>query len=296
MQTETAVPWLAEYPHPNVAIVRIEVNARSEFEQRFLLTSDRHWDNPHSDHDMQRRHLDEAKRIGAGVIDCGDFFCAMQGKYDKRSDKSTIRPEHQCSDYLDSLVRTAADFFEPYAENMIVVGRGNHETSIQGRHETDLTQRLCASLYDRTGHKVQAGGYTGWVRFQFTRSDCMMSRQLWYAHGWGGGGPVTINTIQAANRMPMMVEGADVIFTGHVHEAWVAEKVRTTLTHKGEPTHKTLYIVQGATYKDEYGSGYGGWHVHTGKPPKPKGAWWMTVRWNRSGNIEGPVLSFERAN
>ena len=54
------------------------------WEQWFLLTSDRHHDNPHSDHELQKEHLDEALKRRAGIIDCGDFFCAMQGRWDPR--------------------------------------------------------------------------------------------------------------------------------------------------------------------------------------------------------------------
>jgi len=31
------------------------------------------------------------------------------------------------------------------------------------------------------------------------------------------------------------------------------------------------------TYKDEYGKGEGGWHIETGKPPKPLGAYWLRM-------------------
>ena len=61
----------------------------------------------------------------------------MQGKYDPRSSKDDLRPEHQGSNYLDSLVNTAADFFEPYAKNLIMIARGNHEAAILKRQETD---------------------------------------------------------------------------------------------------------------------------------------------------------------
>jgi hypothetical protein len=31
------------------------------------------------------------------------------------------------------------------------------------------------------------------------------------------------------------------------------------------------------TYKDEYGSGLGGWHIERGAPPKPLGGYWMRL-------------------
>ena len=171
---------------------------------------------------MEERHLNEAVSLGAGIIDNGDLFCAMQGKYDKRSDKSKVRPEHRVANYLDALVETAADRYEPYGPWWIQFGKGNHESSILNRAETDLTPLLVKELKRRGCTQAIEAGYSGWVVFQFVRQTEVRSLALWRNHGYGGGGPVTMNTIQAANRMPMMISGADIIFTGHVHESWVA--------------------------------------------------------------------------
>lgn len=165
-----------------------------------LLRTDAHHDNPHARWDLETKHLDQAVERNAGIIDAGDVFCCMQGKYDKRADKSCLRPEHQCSSYFDALVRTAADFYEPYADRWVTIGHGNHESEMRKKHETDLIERLCATLTDRTGHPVQAGGYTVWVRYQLNYGTATTTVNLWYAHGWGGGGPVTLGTIQAAIR------------------------------------------------------------------------------------------------
>lgn len=255
--------WTKHYPARNVAVVTHRLKSVDDV-HHVLMRTDAHHDNPHCDWDLERKHLEEAVRRDASIVDAGDIFCAMQGKYDKRSDKSCIRPEHQAGDYLDALVRTAADFYEPYADRWVVFGRGNHEQSIRKRHETDLIERLAATITDRTGHMVQAGGYTGWVRFSLVYGNQKCSVKLWYAHGWGGGGPVTMGTIQAANRMVVQVDGADIQFSGHVHEAVSAEKVRVWLD--GDTVRqRTTYVVIGSTYKDEYGDGYDGWHVETGK-------------------------------
>ena len=69
-----------------------------------LLTSDRHHDNPHCNQELEKKHLDEAKERNAVIIDYGDLFCAMQGKFDRRASKDHIRPAHQHGNYLDRLV------------------------------------------------------------------------------------------------------------------------------------------------------------------------------------------------
>lgn len=100
-------------------------HADNEF--RALLTSDCHWDNPHCEQDRMKKLFDQALELDAPILDIGDFFCAMQGKYDKRASKSDLRPEHQCSDYLDALVRTAAEWLQPYSKILTLRGEGNHE-------------------------------------------------------------------------------------------------------------------------------------------------------------------------
>lgn len=264
----------------NVAIVDIPFERRAYWQQWFLLSSDRHHDNPKSLHWLESKHLDEARERRAGIIDVGDLFCAMQGKFDKRASKSDIRPEHQRGDYLDALVRTAADFYEPYADLFDVIGRGNHESSILKNHETDLVERLVATLGDRTGARIQAGGYGGYVRFQFSDGEKRCSRVLKYFHGSGGGGPVTKGVIQA-NRRATFLPDADIVVTGHVHEQYLVEYVRERLSDRGKVYHDPQTHVCAGTYKEEYTDGFGGWHVERGAPPKPVGAWWLRFFWDR---------------
>jgi hypothetical protein len=259
----------------NVAVVRIPYTTR--FEQKFLLTADRHWDNPQSNWELQKRHLDLAKRYKAGVIDIGDFFCAMQGKFDKRSKKGDLRPEHKRDDYLDALVETATEFFAPYAEQFITIGMGNHETSILKKHETNLTNGLVASL-NRQGGKIYNGGYSGWVNFECVneRSGRVDSKKLWYIHGYGGGGPVTRGVIQT-NRKAVYLPDADIVISGHTHDEWIMPISRNRLGADNKQFLDEQMHVQIPTYKDEYSDGYLGYHVETGKPPKPIGAIWMRI-------------------
>ena len=117
--------WSFSEVSRNVHRFRVDL-PRVGDEQYFLLQSDVHWDNPQCDRTMLKRHLDLALKRNAPVIDIGDFFCTMQGKYDKRSNKADIRAEHQKGDYLDALVRTAANWLEPYAPILTLRGWGNH--------------------------------------------------------------------------------------------------------------------------------------------------------------------------
>jgi hypothetical protein len=154
-------------------------------------------------------------------------------------------------------------------------------SSILKRHESNLTERLAQALRDRTGALVPVTGYTGWLKFQFMVSNRVQTaRTLWHCHGYGGGGPVTVDNIQA-QRQNAYVEGADIMFSGHTHDRWAREFCKVGLTQDGEVFQRNLWYVKSASYKNEYNEGGGGWHVETGKPPKPLGAWWLKMTYYR---------------
>lgn len=261
--------------HTSRSVLTLKLDMKAGRDQWFLLTADRHWDNPDSDQAMQRKHLKEAKERGAWCLDFGDFFCAMQGKFDKRSDKSKLRPEHSKGDYLDSLVKTAAQEFA--GENLLMIGEGNHESSIMKRHETNLVERLVERLKDKGNPFIHHGGFSGWVRFQIAEGGTNRKTiNLNYHHGYGGGGPVTRDVIQT-NRRAVYLPDAHIVVSGHTHDEWQVPIQRVRLSDQGALYTDEQYHVKIPSYKDEYKDGAGGWHIETGKPPKPKGAIWMRL-------------------
>lgn len=132
-----APPWRVIEHARNVHEIRFD-GVAAGFTHPVLLSSDQHWDNPHCDRRLMKAHLDQALALRAPVVIYGDFFCCMQGKWDKRSSKQDLRPEHAGSNYFDRLVATAADWLAPYASILAVIGPGNHETAILKNHETNL--------------------------------------------------------------------------------------------------------------------------------------------------------------
>jgi hypothetical protein len=273
----------------------VDIDVRGpEWSQDFLLCADRHYDNPDSDLELQRKHLQEAVDRRAGVLDFGDFICGMQGKYDKRSSKSKLRDADKTPAYLDSLVRNGVELIRPYAKNFVLIGRGNHETGILKTHETDVSTRLVDLLNAECETEVAAGGYSGFVRFQFHRgATCMRSLSLYYHHGSGGGGIVTKGVIQS-NRRAAHID-ADIYVSGHVHESWVLEIPRTRLSAANAIEHHESWHVQVPSYKEEYGDGDLGFHVEGGRPAKPVGAYWMRFYWRYRGGPEGPRVEFIKA-
>lgn len=284
--------WIVTRTAPTVLTVSMPYSGK-DWEQWFLLRSDAHHDNLHCDHHLERRHLDMALERGAGILDFGDLFCAMQGKWDKRADVEQLRPELVSAKYLDRLVDYNADFYRRYAANWILLARGNHETSIERHHQTDLTERLAEHLRLAGGQHVHAATYSGWVRFQFNRGDRVSKKRiLRYTHGYGGGGPVTRDVIQTA-RQAVYLGGADLVVSGHTHDAWELPIMRETLDHTGQPQLEEMAFVKIPGYKDEFSSGQG-WAVEKGMGPKPKGAYWLRFYSNfREGGVHKERIRFE---
>lgn len=256
------------------------VNVHLEGDERsFEVASmpDAHWDNPKCDRALLKEHLEYAKKKEALIVLPGDTFCLMQGKYDPRGTKSDIRPEHNKSNYLDLVIQDAAEWFKPYSENMII-GQGNHESSILMRQETNVLDRFAGAM----GGNIPVMGYHGWVIFRIHFSGSLRAVQRYYFHhGYGGGGPVTRGAINHS-RYLMHVEGADIISTGHIHEKSTSE----TMVHYFDGTKaqramaRSVITLQSSTYKQEYTSG--GFHVERGRPPKPLGGTFITFHCSRN--------------
>lgn len=253
--------------------------------KKVLLISDVHWDNPKCDRNLLKRHLDQAKELEADILFNGDTFCLMQGAYDPRKNKNDIRPEHNKANYLDAVVNDAIEWFSPYAHLIKVVGYGNHETNILKRQETDVIDRFVFGLNAKNGTNVEVGGYGGWIVYHFKRANTTHNYKIKYMHGFGGGGAVTKGTIQF-NRMSTYVEGADMIWMGHVHEdhelTYTIERINSRLNVE----LRDILMIRTATYKEEYNEGKGGWHVERGASPKPTGGRWLELHPQRIRNDE----------
>ena len=258
----------------NVHTIRFE-NIRAGWEQWVMLSSDRHHDNISARHDLELEHLQLARERRAIILDVGDLFCAMQGKYDPRRSQDNLRPEDKGVNYLDLITKHATDFYSPYSKLFALITPGNHESAVLNSTGTDLTDRLVHRLNSDHGGRVFKGGYGGWVRFLFTIGKSQMERKtLKYFHGSGGGGPVTRGVIQT-NRQAVYLPDADIVVNGHTHDQYHVPIARERLTQQGKVSRSIVHFVRTGTYKDEYGYGAGGWAVEKGHPPKPLGCVWL---------------------
>ncbi len=245
------------------------------WEKWILLTSDRHHDSKWTDQDLEIEHLQKAKERDAHVIDVGDLFDVMQGKYDPRRSYKDLRPEFTVENYLDEIVMDGARFYAPYADRFLVIGKGNHEQAVLKNNGVDLISNLIHRLNNENNTHIYAGLYGGWIKFNFFLGGThRITKNLKYFHGAGGGGPVTRGVIQT-NRQAVYLPDADIVVNGHTHDSWHVPIARERINDHGNIYQDIQHHIRTASYKDEYRDGGDGWHVETWKPPKPIGAAWI---------------------
>jgi hypothetical protein len=276
--------WTVEPIASNVHLIRFD-GVRQGWTQRILLTGDRHHDNKLADWKLERRHLDKARQHNAPIIDVGDFFCLMQGRYDPRKADRDLRPEHRGDDYFDLVMNEAEEFYKPYADLFAVIGQGNHEASVLKHNQIDFTKGIarCLQRASSVPGRAFSTGYSGWVQLRFQiRKTVVQTLNVKLHHGHGGGGPVTKGVIQT-NRRAVYLPDADVVVTGHIHEAWVVPLKRERINKAGTVSQDYQWHVSVPTYKNEYDAGRG-FHIETGKPPKPLGCAWLVLRMSDGRN------------
>jgi len=255
------------------------------WEHWVLLRSDAHHDSPSCNRKLERRHLDMMVERDGSWADFGDLFDAMQGKYDPRRNFDEILPEDVGADYYDRVVKHAAEFYLPYADRCLVLGKGNHETATLKNASTDLTSNLAYHLGTEMGNgqHVTVGRYGGWIRFLFTINKTKRRNVLLkYMHGAGGTAPVTKGVIQT-NRQAVFLPDANVIINGHNHQGYIVPLCRERLTRKGKQFKDIQWHGRIPGYKDDYGDGGEGYAVEKGHSPNPLGALWLHFEHVRDG-------------
>lgn len=268
-------PVLHKNSNPHVTVCQIDIGSVTQ-EQSFLLRSDAHHDSTAADRDMETRHLDQAMERGALICDIGDLFDAMNGRYDKRADRSHLREEYQSGSYLNKLVDVAEARYRKYAPNWLHMSPGNHETSIAKHNDFDLLQQLYGRLKPHAP-LLNLGKYQGFIRIHVLSCGRRCgSVLLAYHHGFGGSAPVTRGVIQS-NRMAIAYPDANIVWSGHTHTEWYVTIARLRHAHatdtveRDEQTH-----IKSPGYKEDTREG-SGWAVEKGFMPQSLGAWWLHV-------------------
>ena len=250
----------------------------------FYICSDIHFDNPKCNRELFFSHMDKAIQRNAYIIITGDFFCLMQGKYDPRSTKSALRPEHTGNNYLDLVINDAAEKMIPYAKNLLIVTRGNHETSVSRRAETDIMERFIERLNLLGGANIQVGNYTGYLTLSFANANTHRTLDIGYSHGnWGG--VITKGTLSVV-RYASILPNCDVMISGHTHDGWIVTHPRLVKNPFNQTVEvKNQWHIKTGTYKEEFDKG-SGWAVERIAMPKYLGGCWMDVEFDKNKDLK----------
>ena len=155
-------------------------------EFKFGLFSDTHTDAKYCEKDKLRANLDWCHKNLDGILLNGDMFSCLMPKDLKRF--TLAHAVANRDDYLDYIIDYVADFYSPYADKIMFVGMGNHETSALKFHGTNPAARLCRQLKD-AGGSPKFGDYQNIIRFKFHHGENsrVRSYDLWACHGMGAG-------------------------------------------------------------------------------------------------------------
>lgn len=259
-------------------------NISAGWEQWFLLLADAHWDSVSCARDLLDRHLKEARVKQARIMIFGDWFDAMQGRFDPRRSMDELRPEYRSENYYDLLVKYSYEYLKEYADLIDVFTDGNHELAVLKNANTNPLDNLIFGLRTATGANIIHGGYGGWVRFvPVITSVQFQSINLKYFHGAGAEAPVTRGVIQT-NRQAVYLPDADIVVNGHNHNSYWVPIARERISHRGKQYIDIQHHVRTPGYKNEYGDGSSGWAVTKGMVPKPIGAVWMRMWFDAANN------------
>lgn len=226
--------------------------------------------------------------VGARILVNGDVFDAILPKDMKRYDPRVLHPRlHNRANVLNEAVQMAYELLSPYAQNIDLIGLGNHETAVERHHAFDPVSALIDRLNGLDGAKIVHGDYCGWYVRQFrTGSRGTYTLKLYYHHGMGGAAPVTKGLIDM-NRMLTYVEGADVIWIGHKHNRLAVDNVVMGITSQMAPRFRNVLWVQTGAYQRNFPLHDGdtrdrpySWAQDKGFAPQPHGGTLLTVRLN----------------
>lgn len=180
------------------------------------LFSDIHFDSPDCDRETLKKHLDFCKKEGRYILIGGDLYDAILLRDGKRATNKVV--EHT-DNQLNTKVNALVDFLLPYRDQILFIGRGNHEESILKYSGIDILEWTVQLLNTGYKQKIQLGNYANFLRFNFTdnRGRSRLHYDIFQNHGMGGNAPQTKGMLDFSRLAKGTV--ADLIFIGHKHNS-----------------------------------------------------------------------------
>lgn len=273
--------------------------------QKLYLLSDLHLGANNCDeqkiHD-ELSSLDPNTRILIG----GDIYDGVLPG-DKRFNISRLHPRFLGrNDLLDAVVEWSIKFLSPWADQIDVIGVGNHETAVENKTSSDPIKRLMSGL---CGGGMNYGGYSSLIEYRFVargetpRRDARRDKTfvIWFHHG-AGKVSSSLKALQVLQGASSWID-ADVYWNGHSHARCHVEEARLICPRSGdEPTTRPVHYIVTGGYLNTY-SGQtqksvrrngrlSNYAADAGLKPHGKGGTLLTLQWN--SREQAPRVSVEQ--
>jgi hypothetical protein len=220
---------------------------------KLALFSDLHLDSPDCDIETLKKHLDVCKKEGRFILMGGDEFDAIIHSDKKRFTPS--RGKDNRDDQINQKLEMAIELLKPYADNILFIGRGNHEESILKYSGVDMIDLLIKELnHQKKNGEIQKGNYQNFIRFNWVKSfngpslKTVQHYDILQNHGSGANAPVTKGAIDF-NRILHGVN-ADLVWVGHKHSSnFLPSDPIMYIDHRGNVVMKNRQAILTPSYQ-----------------------------------------------
>jgi hypothetical protein len=182
------------------------------------LFSDAHVDSNECDIESLTRDLAICKKEDRYIMFGGDLFDAIIHTDKKRYTPSVGEGKKDAE--INVKIEKVVDLLKPYVDNILFVGRGNHEESILKYSGVDILDLTVKELnHFKKNGEIQKGNYQNFIRFSFTdcRGKISASYDIFQHHGAGGSSPVTKGALDF-NKL-LHGTNAELVWIGHKHNS-----------------------------------------------------------------------------
>jgi len=224
---------------------------------------DLHIGSSSTDEQQLREDLTECLELDARIILNGDIYDAILAKDHRRFMLSCLKKNLSSrDDLLNALIQYGVKFLEPYAEQIDVIGMGNHEYAVLKYHSVDLIRMTIDGLNESlrvsgSKHRIKHGGYCGFVQYVCTIKKChekssggTRNYTVLYHHGGGSESPVTKGMIDISRKRVNWVY--DLFVFGHKHNLFGVKDVTMSLNSNGNLVCVDNLSVQTGSYLKNY--------------------------------------------
>lgn len=211
------------------------------------LFSDIHFDSPDCDKETLTKHFDYCLKDNRYILIGGDLFDAILLKDMKRAVNHLLTAK---DNQINVKLEETAHFLDKYKDNIIFIGRGNHEESVLKYNGLDLLQMLTTLLNAGKKTPIQYGNYANFLRFSFTNKQkkSIAHYDIFQHHGAGGSAPITKGMLDFS-RIAKGVN-ADLIVIGHKHNAIIdASDPIMYIDNNGKVILKNRQLIQTPSYQ-----------------------------------------------